>query len=236
MIGRQHRPDSQAVHLERHSLDVVIQSVRLVKRPAEENFMRDIVRSILIAIAVAGLTLPAAGLWGGNAFAQAKRAPTPANAVPPADAPMKQIALTEKQIEGVLAAQKDMEALDDKLSDDPNMKPNSKVAADLEAISKKSGFASYAEYNNVMDNISLVLGGFDPVTKKYIGAEAVLKQQIAAVQADTKMPAKEKKQALGDMNAALKTPAPKIENKGNIDLVGKNYDKLVGALSEDEDE
>jgi hypothetical protein len=211
-------------------------SLRFVKRPAEENLMRDIVRSTVLAIAVAGLTLSAAALLSGNAFAQAKRAPASAEAAAPADAPMKQIALTEKQIEGVLAAQKDMEVVDDKLSDDPNMKPDSKVAADLEVISKKSGFASYAEYNNVVDNISLVLGGFDPATKKYVGAEAVLKQQIAAVRADTKMPAKEKKQALDDMNAALKTPSPVIENKGNIDLVAKYYDKLVGALSEDEDD
>ena len=198
--------------------------------------MRGVVRSTVFAVAVAGLTLPVAALSSGNVFAQAKRAPAAAEAAPPADAPMKQIALTEKQIEGVLAAQKDMDALEDKLPDNPNAKPDSKAAAELETISKKSGFASYAEYNNVMDNISLVLAGFDPATKKYIGAEAVLKQQIATVQANTKMPAKEKKQTLADMNAALKAPAPVIENKGNIELVGKYYDKLGGALSEDEDD
>jgi hypothetical protein len=198
--------------------------------------MRDIVRSAVIAIAVAGLTLSAAALSGGDAFAQVKPAAAPAEAAPPADAPMKQIALTEKQIEGVLTAQKDMEALDDTLPDSPNVKPDSQVTAELEAISKKSGFASYAEYNNVVDNISLVLAGFDPATKKYIGVEAVLKKQIAVVEADNKMPSKEKKQALDDMNAALQTPAPAIENKGNIDLVAKYYDKLVGALSEGADE
>ncbi|WP_366071313.1 hypothetical protein [Nitrobacter sp.] len=149
---------------------------------------------------------------------------------------MKQVALTEKQIQGVLAAQKDMAALDDKGADSPNMESDGKVVAELESVAKKAGFASYAEYDNVIDNISLVLAGFDPATKKYIGAEAVLKRQIAAVKADTKMPAKEKKQALDDMNAALKTPSPVIENKGNIDLVGKYYDKLVGALSESEDD
>lgn len=198
--------------------------------------MRDIVRSAVIAIAVAGLTLSAAALSGGDAFAQAKPAAAPAEVAPPADAPMKQIALTEKQIEGVLTAQKDMEALDDTLPDSPNVKPDSQVTAELEAISKKSGFASYAEYNNVVDNISLVLAGFDPATKKYIGVEAVLKKQIAVVEADNKMPSKEKKQALDDMNAALQAPAPAIENKGNIDLVAKYYDKLVGALSEGADE
>jgi hypothetical protein len=198
--------------------------------------MRDIIRSAVSAIAVAGLALSVTALSHGSAFAQAKQAPAPAQAAPPADAPMKQIALSEKQIEGVLAAQKDMDALDEKLPDNPDAKPDPKVATELEAIAKKNGFASYAEYNVVMDNISLVLGGFDPATKKYIGAEAVLKQQIAAVEANKKMPDKDKKQALDEMNAALKTPAPVIENKGNIDLVTKYYDKLADALSEDEDE
>lgn len=196
--------------------------------------MRDIVRSAAAALAVVGLALSAATLSGNHAFAQAKQAP--AQAAPPADAQMKQIALTDKQIEGVLAAQKDMNALDDKLPDDPSVKPDPKVTAQLEAIARKNGFASYAEYNSVLDNISLVLGGFDPATKKYVGADTVLKQQIAAVQADTKMPSKDKKQALDEMNAALKMPAPVIENKGNIDLVAKYYDKLADMLSEDSDD
>ena len=132
---------------------------------------------------------------------------------------VKQIALTEKQIEGVLAASKDMDAITDKIPD--NAKPDPKVDAQLDAVAKKNGFASYDEYNNVVDNISMVLGGFDPATKKYVGAEAVLKAQIAQVQADKKMPAKDKKEALADLNEALKSPAPAIENKGNIDLVGQ---------------
>jgi hypothetical protein len=36
------------------------------------------------------------------------------------------------------------------------------------------------------------------------------------------------------MNEALKNPAPAIENKGNIDLVAKYYDKLAAALQDDQ--
>ena len=104
--------------------------------------------------------------------------------------------------------------------------------AQLDAVAKKNGFAGYDEYNSVVDNISLVLGGFDPATKKYVGTEAVIKAQIAQVQADKKMPAKDKKEALADLNEALKSPPPAIENKGNIDLVAKYYDKLAEALGE----
>ncbi len=140
---------------------------------------------------------------------------------------MKQMALTEKQIQGVLAAGKDMDAITEKLPE--NAKPDPKIIAQLEGVAKKNGFASYDEYNNVIDNISLVMAGFDPATKKYVGTEAVIKAQIAQVQADKKMSAKDKKEALADLNEALKTPAPAIENKGNIDLVTKYYDKLAAC-------
>jgi hypothetical protein len=171
--------------------------------------------------------LPASG-----ALAQAKQPPAAAQAAPAQEAPVKQMALTEKQVQGVLAAQKDMDAITDKLSE--NSKPDPKVTASLEAVAKKNGFASYDEYNSVVDNISLVLAGFDPATKKYVGSDAVIKAQIAQVQADTKMPAKDKKEALADLNEALKQPAPAIENKGNIDLVGKYYDKLADAMGNDQ--
>ena len=109
----------------------------------------------------------------------------------------------------------------------PNAKPDPEVMAALDGVAKKNGFASYDEYNTVMDNIGLVFGGIDPASKKYVGSEAVIKAQIAQVQADKKMSAKDKKAALDDLNAALKQPEPTIQNKGNIDLVVENYDKLA---------
>jgi hypothetical protein len=176
-----------------------------------------------------------------GALAQAKQQqmapPAKQQAAPPPQAQeapaVKQIALTEKQVESVLAASKDVDAITDKIPD--NAKPDPKIDAQLDAVAKKYGFASYDEYNSVVDNISLVLGGFDPATKKFVGAEAVLKAQIAQLQADKKMPAKDKKEALADLNEALKSPPPAIENKGNIDIVAKYYDKLAEALGESEE-
>ena len=133
----------------------------------------------------------------------------------------------------MLAAHKDMDAITDKLPE--NAKPDPKITAQLEAVARKNGFASYDEYSDVIDNISLVLGGFDPETKKYVGAETVIKAQIAQVEADKKMSAKDKKEALADLNEALKSPSPPIENKGNIDLVAKYYDKLADALGDDQE-
>ena len=208
--------------------------------------MREIVRPLArvvsfacLAFAMAGLAIAMAVLSSGDVLAQAKQAPpkqmAPAKSTPPPpqqEAPLKQIALTEAQVQGVLAASKEMDPITEKIPE--NAKPDPRITAQLEAIAKKNGFASYDDYNLVIDNISLVLGGFDPATKKYVGAEAVIKMQIAQVTADKKMPAKDKKEALADLNGALKSPQPAIENKGNIDLVGKYYDKLADALGDDQ--
>jgi hypothetical protein len=200
--------------------------------------MREFVRPVTVALSVAGLAVVMAIASTGGAMAQAKQAPpkqmAPAQAAsPPAQPPaVKQMALTDKQVEGVLTAQKDMDAITAKLLD--NARPDPKVTAQLEGVAKKNGFAGYDEYNDVIDNISIVLAGFDPATKKYVGADAVMKAQMAQVQADRKMPPKDKKQALADLNEALKSPAPPIENKGNIDLVAKYYDKLADALGDDQ--
>jgi hypothetical protein len=184
-----------------------------------------------------------ASMAGTAAFAQAPKQPPAAQAAPPAattaapaqDAPPpKQMALTDKQIDQVLAAQKDLDAITDKLPEQAPDKPDPKVLADLNGVAKKNGFASYDDYNDVVGNIMLVLGGVDPKTKTYVGPEAIFKQQIAAVQADKKMPAKDKQAALADLNAALKEPPPAIENKGNIDLVVKYYDKLAAAMQGDD--
>lgn len=146
--------------------------------------MREIVRPVTAALGVACLALAMTAASSSGAFAQAKQqqqqqmapAAKPAQAAPPAQAaapaqdqapPIKQIALTDKQVDGAIAAAKEMDPITAKLSQDA--KPDPKVVAQLEAIAKKNGFASYDEYNSVVDNISLVLGGFDPQTKKYVG-------------------------------------------------------------------
>jgi hypothetical protein len=193
--------------------------------------MREFIRPAVTALSIVCLSASIAVISTDSALAQAKQqmAPAPAAGAPPA---LKQMALTEKQIEAVLVAQKDMNAITDKLPQ--NAKPDPKVIAQLDGIAKKNGFAGNDDYNNVLDNINLVESGIDPVTKKYVGSEAVVKAQIAQVQADKKMSAKDKKQAIDDLNMALKAPEPPVENKGNIDLVVKYYDKLNAVLGQDQ--
>ena len=195
--------------------------------------MREIVRPVAAALSIACLAASMAIVSGDSALAQNKQQMmAPAQAAPPQDTAVKQIALTEKQVQGVLAAGPEMDAITEKLPE--NAKPDPKINAQLEGVAKKNGFASYDEYNSVLDNISLVMAGFDSVGKKYVGTEAVIKAQIAEVQADKKMSAKDKKEALADLNEALKAPAQPIANKGNIDLVTKYYDKLAAVMGSDQ--
>ncbi len=189
--------------------------------------MPEFVRSIASALGIACLAASLAILPTGGALAQAKQTPPKQQAAtPPAqEASLKQMALTDKQIEGVLAAKKDFDAIGDKRPSD--------VPAELNAVARKNGFANYAEHEIVENNIKLVLAGFDPATKKYVGEEAVIKARIALVQADKKMSADDNKEALDELSEALKSPSPAATIKANIDLVGRYYDKLAAALADD---
>ena len=195
--------------------------------------MRDFIRPVAIAFSIACLAASIAVLPSNGALAQAKGGQMAPAAAPAGQPPaVKQIALTDKQIQSVIAAAKDMDALAAKMPQ--NGKPDPKLTAQFEAAAKKYGFASYDEYNTVVDNIGMVMSGIDSSTKKYVGNTAVTKAQIAEIQADKKMSAKDKKQALDDLNQALKAPELTIENKGNIDLVVNNYDKLAAIMGDDQ--
>src|SRR5436190_14259188 len=67
---------------------------------------------------------------------------------------VKQIKLTEKHIQGFMAASKDMARLYD--GADPD-KPDPKVDAQAAAVAKKNGFASLAEYDGASMNISMIM-------------------------------------------------------------------------------
>jgi hypothetical protein len=138
--------------------------------------VRKLIRPFAAAVCIACLAVSSFVIFADSATAQDQAA----------SPPVKQMALTSKQIEGVIAAQKEMDEINEKLSE--KAKPYLIVAEQLESAAKKNGFASYDEYTNVVDNISLVLAGFDPATKKYIGSDAVIRAQIAQVQADKSMP------------------------------------------------
>lgn len=190
----------------------------------------------IVSGSVRALVMSCVVLFGASGGLYAQTSPPAAQPLPaPQGDQARQVTLTDKMIEGVLASQKEFDTLAEKAAPDASSdKPDAKVAEQFNAVAKKYGFTSYDEYSDALDTISLVLSGFDPKTKKYVGVQAVIKQQIAAIQADKAIPAEDKKQALDQLNDALQSPAPAIENKANIDLVEKYYDKISAAMQEDE--
>ncbi len=183
--------------------------------------MASLVRPLAAALALCCLA-PLPPLLAPNAaLAQTQPAGAP-------DEPMKQIALTEAQIQSYIAAAADIEPMLDKAPQSDSGQLDAKILTQLDAAAKKHQFASFEAYQDVAANIGLVMDGIDPLAKKYVGADVMLKKQIAEVQADAKMPAADKKQALAELNEALKSAEP-IKNAGNIDLVIKSYDKLAAA-------
>ena len=146
-----------------------------------------------------------------------------------AQAPLKQVDLTEKQVQGFIAAQKPMTDVTDKMQGPPSDKPDPKLQAELEAVVKKQGFKDLAEYDDVAATISMVMAGIDPETKQFTQADDAIRQLIKDLEADKSLPADERKQALDELNEALKQAQP-IRNPANIELVKKYYDKIEAVL------
>ena len=142
---------------------------------------------------------------------------------------VKQIKLTEKHIQGFMAASKDMAKLYASANPD---KPDPKVEAQAAAVAKKNGFASLDEYDDVSFNISMIMSGIDPQTKKFTEPPEQIKKEIAALKADKSVPESEKKEELAELEAVLKNAKP-IQFKENIALVLKYFDKLAPLMQED---
>ena len=135
---------------------------------------------------------------------------------------VKQIKLIEKHIQGLMAASKDMA----KLYADANPdKPDPKVEAQAAAVAKKNGFASLDEYDDASMNISMIMSGIDPQTRKFTEPPEQIKKEIAALKADKSVPEAEKKEDLAQLEVALKNAKP-IQFKENIALVLKYFDQL----------
>jgi hypothetical protein len=139
---------------------------------------------------------------------------------------VKQIKLTEKHIQSFIAAYKDMAKIYDGVNPD---KPDPKLEAQAEAVAKKNGFASLAEYDDVSTNISMIVSGIDPQTKKFTEPPEQIKKDIAALKTDKSIPEAEKKQELAELEAALKDAKP-IQFRENITLVLKYFDKLLPLM------
>lgn len=181
------------------------------------------------ALGVSGLVLALVlSLAAIFSEASAQGTPPPPTA-PPAPEPVKQMELTEKKIQSFIAVQKDMAPLVQKAQALAPGKQDAALEAEFETVAKKHGFADYAELGDVGANIMLILDGIDPSSGKFTDPITAIKKEIDEIQADKQMPEKEKKEAVAERTAALKSFEP-IKFPGNVELVVKWREKIEASL------
>jgi hypothetical protein len=141
---------------------------------------------------------------------------------------LKQVKLTEKQVQGFITAHADLI----KVYKGANpAKPDPKLDAQAQAIVRKNGFASLDEHEIVSMNISMIMSGIDLQTRTFAEPPEQIKQEIAALKADKTVPEREKKAALVQLEAELKNAKP-IAFRENIALVLKHFDKLQSIMQD----
>ena len=141
---------------------------------------------------------------------------------------IKQIKLTDKQVTGFVAAQKDLSAISAKIQA-AGEKPDAALQAELETIAKKHGFAAFSELDDVAANISIVMAGLDPQTGNFTDPIEALKKELDDVKADTTIPEADKKQLVSELEEAIKT-TPSLQNKENIELVKSHRAEIEKSL------
>lgn len=142
-----------------------------------------------------------------------------------------QLQLTEKHVEGFIAAQPDITKFIERNPAKEGTAPTDQQQAELDTIAKKHGFNDYAEYDDVAYNISVILSGIDPDTGKYTDPIELIKKEITDITADTQIAAAEKKQMLDELNDALKNTPP-VKFPDNVTVVSKHRAALEKALGQ----
>jgi len=132
---------------------------------------------------------------------------------------VKQIRLTERQIQGFIAAQKQKAVVAEFDQRDPRLQTES------ETVAKKNGFKDFAEYDEVAANILMVFAGIDPQSKQYTDPQTAIKKKIAEIMADKTMSKGDKKELLNEFAKRLNAAQP-IQYPSNIELVRKYYDQI----------
>jgi hypothetical protein len=146
--------------------------------------------------------------------------------------PVSQMPLTEKQIQCFLAANTEVNEITDNAGEDIDKLAPGTVAK-LDVVTKKHGLANYLEYKQIDANIGLVESGFDDVTRRYVGREALIKLRISRVKSDKKMSAESRTERLTELNDQFQFALPVVQYKGNIDIVAKYFDRLTAAARGD---
>jgi hypothetical protein len=143
-----------------------------------------------------------------------------------------QIKLTEKHIEGFIAAKKDMSAVVEQVMQGTVFlrSANAKYEAELRSIIKKHGFKNFAEYEAVTASIYLVMASIDPQTRVFTDSRTAIKRELVGVNSEKNVPNSEKKKLRESLALAQRAARP-IQFPTNIQLVQRYYDKIETTVA-----
>jgi hypothetical protein len=116
---------------------------------------------------------------------------------------IKEIELTEKQIQAVLSIEKELRELfpGEQGRSAPFDNPE-RAEALAKVVIEKYGLRP-DEYEDVIMNINLILSGIDQQTRKFIEPPEQIEQEIVALKADKSVPEAERRERLAQLEAAL---------------------------------
>ncbi|HET7681633.1 MAG TPA: hypothetical protein VFK79_16030 [Xanthobacteraceae bacterium] len=183
------------------------------------TFVRRLIAAAVFVAATSAMQMLPAAAQGNRPQGQR---PAPQQQAEPQEIEIEQIELTEKQIDAFIATVNEIAPITAQLKGDAE--PSKQMLSQIEAVAKKNGFRDFDEFGDVEQNIGMVFGAIDPQSKKY-DPEELIRREIAAVQANARIPAKQKVQILRDLQQAS-TSIPKLKYPANAELVAKNYDRL----------
>jgi hypothetical protein len=146
----------------------------------------------------------------------------------------KQVKLTEKKVQGFIAAQKQLAPLSSKLEASGD-KADPALQQQVEDIAKKNGFSTVEELGEVSANISLVLAGLDTKTGQFTEPPDQIRKEMEDIKQDQQLSQEDKSQALKEMQEALKTATP-LQFKENVAVVRKYQRQLDEVLPQESEQ
>jgi len=146
----------------------------------------------------------------------------------------KQMELTEQMVTNFIAAQKDFAPLASKLAEAGDS-PDPTLQKQLEDIAKTHGFASFAEFEDVGANITIVLDGLDRSSGAYTDPVEKMKKELEDIKADDTIPAEDKKLAVDDLTQEIAAAQP-LKFTANIDVVKKHIAEIEELIPEESGE
>lgn len=173
-------------------------------------------------------SVPAAGATSDDAASQ-DNAAAKDGAEAAADTPdVKQIKLTNEQVQNFISAQTDLAAIASKIQAAGD-KANPALQAELEGIATKHGFRDFAELDDVAANISIVMAGLDADTGAFVDPVEALHKEREGVEKDASIPDTDKKQLVDELTEAINT-TPRLQYQENIEIVKAHRAEIEKAL------